>query len=192
MTMQTLVITFSDTIAAMRMNSLFALKLLALLWMIQLINFTLGYRLNILGIFPRHLAGLLGIVCSPFLHASFSHLLFNSIPLFFLASLLLTFGVPIFYEVTAFIGIVGGSLVWLCGRRAFHVGASGIIMGYLGFLLTQAYFSQTSFAIIIGGLTIYYCGSLLLNLLPLEVRTSFESHIFGFLAGVACYYWLIY
>lgn len=190
--MNTLISTFSSTIGLMKAHLPMALAFLALLWTIQLINFMLGYRLNLLGIYPRRIWSLLGIICSPFLHGHASHLFFNSIPLFFLTTLVLTFGVPIFYEVTIFIILMGGSLVWLMGRPGFHVGASGLIMGYLGFLLTQAYFSQSSFGFIIGALCLYYCAGLLLNLLPQEVRTSWEGHVFGFIAGIACYFWLVY
>jgi membrane associated rhomboid family serine protease len=190
MTMQSIIYAFSDTVAAMRANSLYVFSLLALLWGIQLLNFLLGYRLNVLGIYPRHLLGLLGIAFSPFLHGNASHLLFNSIPLFFLASLMLTFGLTTFYEVSGIIMVVSGICVWLVGRKGFHVGASGVIMGYLGFLLAQAYFHQSPFSLVLGGLTLYYCGSLLLNLLPTEVRTSWEAHLFGFLAGILSF-WLI-
>ncbi len=190
--MKTLMITFSDTIAAMQAHLALVLGFLLLLWGIQLINFLLGYRLNILGIYPRHLFGIPGIFCSPFLHANSTHLFFNSIPLFFLASLVLTFGETMFYQISLFIIIAGGALVWLFGRKGIHVGASGLIMGYLGFVLTQAYFTQSPFALVLGALGIYYCGGLLLNLLPQEVRTSWEGHVFGFAAGVASYFWLSY
>ncbi len=189
--MNTFILTFNDTIAAMRLNAALVLSFIALLWGIQVINFLLGYRLNVLGIYPRHLFGLVGIACSPFLHASFTHLLFNSIPLFFLASLVASLGQALFYKVSLYIIVLGGAAVWLCGRKGLHVGASGLIMGYLAFLLTQAYFSQSPFGVIVGLLGLYYCGSLLLNLIPSEVRTSFEGHIFGFAAGIASY-WLVY
>ncbi len=190
--METLIATFLDTIASMKAHLPLTLSFLGLLWGIQLVNFLLGYRLNVLGIYPRHLFGIPGIAFSPFLHGHANHLFFNSIPLFFLVNLILTFGVPVFYEVSAFIIIVGGTLVWLLGRPGFHVGASGLIMGYLGFLLTQAYFSQSAFSLVIGGLCIYYCGSLILNLVPQEVRTSWEGHVFGFGAGILSYFWLVY
>lgn len=190
--MQTLMSTFSSTIAAMQAHLYLVLGILALLWGIQLLNALLGYRLNVLGIYPRHVFGLFGIACSPFLHGNATHLFFNSIPLFFLMSLVLTFGVSVFYEITVFITLLGGALVWLFGRKGFHVGASGLIMGYLGFVLTQAYFTHSPFALILGALGIYYCGGLLLNLLPQEVRTSWEGHVFGFLAGILGYFWLVY
>ena len=189
--MNTLILTFNDTIAAMRLHAMLALSFIALLWGIQVINFLLGYRLNILGIYPRHIFGLFGIACSPFLHASFTHVLFNSIPLFFLASLVASLGKHIFFTVSLYIIAIGGVGVWIFGRKGLHVGASGLIMGYLAFLLTQAYFSHSPFGLVVGLLTLYYCGSLLLNLIPTEVRTSFEGHIFGFAAGIASY-WLIY
>src|SRR5690606_2972312 len=96
------------------------------------------YRLNIFGIYPRKIPGIIGIVFSPFLHGSAQHLFFNSIPLVVLAALILVKGHLYFYEVTIWIAVFSGVLTWLFGRSAFHIGASSVIMGYWGFLLFEA------------------------------------------------------
>ncbi|MCD8499823.1 MAG: rhomboid family intramembrane serine protease [Gammaproteobacteria bacterium] len=82
--------------------------------------------------------GLIGIFTSPFLHGSFTHLLFNCIPLFLLMNLLLLAGLDQFIVISLLIIVISGLCVWLVGRPALHVGASGLIMGYWGYLMINA------------------------------------------------------
>jgi len=158
------------------------------LWIINIVNSLLGYRLNILGIYPRHIFGLIGIPCAPFLHGSFSHLFFNSIPLIVLLDFMLINGTQKFIYVTATIVLLSGTAVWLVGRRALHVGASSVIMGYWGYLLVDAYRHPSILTIILAIVCVYYFGSLLLSLFPREERVSWEGHVFGFLAGLIAVY----
>lgn len=176
----------SRMITLMQANTLLALKIIALLWAVQLLNTLLRYRLNVFGIYPRHPIGLIGIFASPFLHGSFNHLFFNTIPLFLLLILMLAKGFSAFLIITLNIMVMGGFATWLLGRKALHVGASSVIMGYMGYLLAQAYTNRSATALILGILALYYCGSILLSLIPNDEKTSFEGHIFGFAAGVAC------
>jgi membrane associated rhomboid family serine protease len=178
----------TQIITLMQANSLVALKIIALLWVIQFANAAVHYRLNILGIQPRELFGLVGIPCSPFLHGSYNHLFFNSIPLFLLLNLMLAYGWHAFEVFTVNIALFGGLMTWILGRNAIHVGASGVIMGYMGFLLMQAIHQRTAYSVILGILALYYCGSILLSLFPSDVKTSWEGHIFGFAAGLAVGY----
>lgn len=159
------------------------LKCLGLLWLIQIANSSVHYRLNILGIWPRRWIGLPGIFCSPFLHGSAEHLFFNSVPLLFLLTLMQLFGQQVFIIVSLVIMVVSGVAVWLLGRPGIHVGASGLLMGYWGFLLVQVYCQPSVMGIIIAALCLYYLGSLWLNLLPSGKQTSWEGHVFGCVAG---------
>jgi membrane associated rhomboid family serine protease len=172
-------------ILTMKANAVVALEIIGLLWAIQLINMALGYKLNVFGIYPRHPFGLIGIFTSPFLHGHVNHLFFNSIPLFLLLVLMLANGLPFFLNTTLNIMIFSGLAVWLFGRKALHVGASSVIMGYMGYLLMQAYYQPSAVTLILGALALYYCGSILMHLLPSDVKTSWEGHVFGFAAGVA-------
>jgi membrane associated rhomboid family serine protease len=180
-------------IAVMQLNSVTTLKIIGTLWLIQFANAGVGYRFNLLGIHPRELFGLVGIPLSPFLHGNFNHLFFNTIPLFLLLNLMLAYGWHPFVVYTVNIGLFGGLLTWLLGRNAIHVGASGVIMGYMGFLLMQAIHHQTTYTLILGILALYYCGSILLSLLPSDAQTSWEGHVFGFAAGLCVGYgWFIH
>src|SRR5262245_4202100 len=163
---------FNEISSSIQANLTFLLTILGILWGIQVVNALLGYRLNILGIYPRKIISLPGIVFSPFLHGSAQHLFFNSIPLFVLSALLLVGGKQQFFTITLLIIVLCGAAVWLLGRRAFHVGASGLIMGYWGFLLFNAYQERSVMAVMLAFLCLYYFGGLMLNLMPCEERVS--------------------
>jgi membrane associated rhomboid family serine protease len=177
---------------ASQANLPIALACLAVLWVVHLANILTGKRLMIFGIWPRQIAGLPGIVLSPLVHASFEHLFLNSIPLLVLADLLLISGHHAFAMVTISVTVISGILVWLLGRRAIHLGASGLIMGYWSFLLVQAYTQPTIMAVILAVLCLYYLGGLALNLFVFDKGSSWEGHIFGFIGGVLTALWLSY
>lgn len=163
---------------------------LALLWLIQVVNMSVGYRLNLLGIHPRRLIGVPGIFCAPFLHGSVEHLFFNSVPLLFLLTLVQLFGAQLFITVSVFIILVSGLAVWLLARPGIHVGASGLLMGYWGFLLVQVVCQPSVMGVIVALLCLYYLGSLWLNFFPSSRKTSWEGHVFGGLAGgLAAFYY---
>lgn len=165
------------------------LYILGILWAINIVNCSLfRSRLNVLGIYPRNLLGLFGIFFAPIFHHDFSHLLFNSIPLFVLGLALLVQSIDIFIWVTLFVTIVGGFAVWLFGRKAIHIGASGLISGYFGYILVNAYLAPSLITILLALLVLYYFGSILLGILPQEDEISWESHLLGFLAGIASAY----
>jgi membrane associated rhomboid family serine protease len=191
-TFQNLANQFDQAIFAMKGNMPLVLRLIGALYAIHFLNCILGYRLNLLGIYPRKWFGLCGIFFSPFLHGNFNHLFFNSIPLFTLLCFVLLYGINTFLCVSALIMLIGGLGTWLFGRRGIHIGASGLIMGYWGYLLFYAYQQPSAISIALAGICLYYFGGLLFNLFPLEVKSSWEAHFFGFLAGlvaaVACPY----
>lgn len=187
--MKTLAAALELIISSLKHNSIFMLKIIGGLWLLQTFNWVLQYRLNILGIIPRTLIGLRGIVCAPFLHGDFSHLFFNSVPLFVLANLILVQGRTTFYAISLFIIIVGGTTLWLVGKRGIHIGASTLIMGYFGFLLAGAYFKITATTILVAIICLYYFGGLVLALFPSsEKHISWEGHVCGFLAGITAAY----
>ncbi|HQY22205.1 MAG TPA: rhomboid family intramembrane serine protease [Gammaproteobacteria bacterium] len=161
------------------------------LWGFNIVNWVCGSPLNIFGIYPRHLFGLLGIIFSPILHKNFNHLFFNSIPLFALGLAILARGLPIFLEVTSVVVVLGGLGVWLFARCALHIGASGLVSGYFGYILATAYFDPSAMALLLAIVVAYYFGSIFLGIFPQEDKISWESHLFGFLAGVASAFHLI-
>jgi len=157
---------------------------IAALWIFSVINWITGSYFNVLGIYPRHFWGLVGILFSPFLHQNFNHLFFNTIPLFALGLVLLSFGMGLFAWVSLCVILVGGGLVWLFGRRALHIGASGLVSGYFGFIVVAAYFQPSVTTIVAAGVVLYYFGGIFFGIFPKEEKVSWESHLYGFLSGV--------
>ena len=186
----TLADSFDFMVRSFIANLPFVLWCLAALWVIHFINFSLKYRLNAFGILPRKLIGLPGIILSPLLHGHATHLLFNTLPLFILMSLVLMAGKSHFYAVTVYIVLISGAATWLMGRRAIHIGASGLAMGYWGYLLITAVRDPSIMTIALGVLCLYYLGSMVANLFPLDAKSSWEWHVFGFLAGVGVSFFL--
>lgn len=176
------------TVTALQNNLSFILMLIGLLYVIHFINWALNYHLNILGVYPRKLLGIPGILFYPLLHSHFNHLFFNSIPFFILASFVLLKGFPIFFCVSLTIILLSGLGIWIIGRRGFHVGASGLIMGYWSYLLLDAYQQKTIVSIAPAIVCVYYFGGFLLHLFPTEIKSSWEAHLFGFLGGLAAAY----
>jgi membrane associated rhomboid family serine protease len=179
---------FNAIIAAVSAHAVLAFEIVLALWVIQIINVCSHYALNRFGLIPRYGPGLIGIVTSPFLHGNFSHLFLNSIPLFALAALVLIQGVHVFIQVTLVIMFIGGLLVWLFGRRAVHVGASGVIMGYWAYLLVMAVHEISIMTVILAIICIYYFGSMVMNIFPTDKESSWEGHLFGAVAGVIAVY----
>lgn len=160
------------------------LLVIAGLWAFNLFHWLTGKRLNVLGLQPRRVIGLLGIVFAPFLHANANHLFFNCIPLFMLGLFMLGDGTIVFTLATMVIMLGNGLVVWLIGRRGVHIGASGVIAGYFGYVLASAWQAPTFTTIMLGLIALYYFGGILLSVLPTEDSVSWEGHLSGILSGV--------
>jgi membrane associated rhomboid family serine protease len=158
----------------------------ALLWIVQAINASEDYGLDRFGVKPREVDGLWGIVTMPFLHASYSHLVSNTVPLVLIGWVLLLSGLRTWATVTVLVVVVGGALSWLVGpSHSVIVGASGMIFGWLGYLLARAYFSRKLRWIIVAVLVLLFFGTLLFGLLPnINSDVSWQAHVSGFAAGV--------
>ena len=127
-----------------------------------------------------------GIVLAPFLHTGFGHLLLNSLPFVILGGVVLLGGLAVFWKVTAFVTLAGGLGVWLfAGSFSNHIGASGLIFGYLGFILGRGAFQKSVGWMLIACAILAAYGGLLLGVLPLQAGVSWQSHLFGLLAGIA-------
>ena len=132
-------------------------------WLVFLISNLTGQRLLILGIFPRHLYGIPGIFFAPLLHANFNHIFFNSIPLVVLSNFLLIHGLNYFLEVTFYITVLSGFLIWCFGKPGIHIGASAVITGYWALLVSNMYQQGTLTAIILGLISLYYFAGIFLG-----------------------------
>ena len=163
--------------------------LLIILWIVELVNFVLDHNLNGFGLVPRQLSGLPGIALAPLLHGSFTHLISNSGGLLALGGLIAIRGERHFVSTTVAIVILAGGLLWLFGRTAVHVGASGLVFGYFGLLLGRAWFQRTADSLLIAAIVIAVYGGLLWGILPLQHFVSWDGHLAGLVAGLAVARW---
>jgi membrane associated rhomboid family serine protease len=158
----------------------------AILWIIQIVNAADGYDLDRFGVKPREVDGLWGLVTMPFLHASYAHMLSNTIPFVLIGWVLLLSGMRTWATVTAIVVVGGGALTWLIGPgHTVIVGASGMVFGWLGYLLARAYFSRKLKWIVVAVLVLVFFGTLLFGLFPtLNTTVSWQAHVCGFAAGI--------
>jgi membrane associated rhomboid family serine protease len=158
----------------------------ALLWIIQAFNAADNYGWNRFGLKPRETAGLWGVLTQPFLHQSWGHLLSNTIPLVAIGWTLLLSGMRVFLFVTACVVLIGDFATWLVAPSGeLIVGASGLVFGWLGYLLARAVFSRRLKWIAVAILLLVFFGTLLGSLLPtVDSRVSWQSHLCCALVGV--------
>lgn len=158
----------------------------AALWVLQATNWITGYSLNpAFGLIPRHLGGLDGVIAMPLLHGSFAHLMANTPPLLVMGGLLVATTTRALLPVNAIVVGLGGGLVWVFGSSAIHIGASGLLFGWFGFLVTRGFVDRSLItlgaALVVGVLY----GSILWGVLPGQPGVSWEAHLFGAFAGAA-------
>lgn len=157
----------------------------AFMWLIELVDILVFRQaLNIYGILPRQIIGLRGIVFAPFLHGGLGHLIANSLPFLILGWFVMLQETSDFFVVTGITMLVSGLGVWLFGSPGLHIGASGVIFGYLGFLLLRGYFERNIPSILLSLIVGVLYGSTIWGVLPLQQGISWEGHLFGFIGGV--------
>lgn len=161
-------------------------------WVVQLLNAGDNYRLDRFGLRPRELGGLWGVLTMPFLHENYGHLLSNTLPLFAIGWVVLLSGPAIWATVTAIVVIGGGALTWLVAPGGLIVGATGLVFGWLGYLIARAFFSRKLKWIVAAIAVLTFFGSLLFGLFPTpDSDLSWPAHLCGFAAGAAAG-WLLH
>ncbi|PSO91593.1 MAG: rhomboid family intramembrane serine protease [Cyanobacteria bacterium QS_6_48_18] len=157
----------------------------AIFWIVEIVDLIFfGGALARLGIKPHSLTGLRGILFAPFLHGGLAHLIANTIPFITLGWFVMLQRTSDFFIVTAITMLVSGLGIWLFGTPGFHIGASSLIFGYLGFLLLRGYFQRNFASILLSVIVGLFYGGLLLGVLPSQPGISWEGHLFGFIGGV--------
>ncbi len=158
----------------------------AALWIIQAVNWATSYALNdAFGLIPRHVSGLDGVVGMPFLHGSFEHLIANTAPLLLLGALLAATATRALVAMNVVVVGFGGALVWLLGSSAIHIGASGLVFGWFGFLITRGLVDRSPVTLGASVLVGLFYGSIIWGVLPGQPGVSWEAHLFGAIAGTA-------
>ena len=156
---------------------------LVAIWLVSLWSLIDPGAAALLALEPRSVDGLAGVIGMAFVHGSLEHLAVNTLPLAGLAVIIALRGGKQLLLSTIAIVLVGGLLLWCFGRSGMHVGASGLVFGYLGFVFVRGVSERrlSSFLLAVVAGVLY--GGLLRGLLPSAMEVSFEAHIAGFVAG---------
>lgn len=157
--------------------------LVGIIWVVFVLDLFLP--LEKLGLVPRSLSGLVGIATMPFLHGSFGHLLSNTVPLVILLGLMVTSRRQPWSTVILLV-LISGVALWILGRSALHIGASGLIYALMGYLIAagilERRLTSTLIALFVG---ITYGSAIIGGILPGTPGVSWEGHLFGLVAGAA-------
>jgi membrane associated rhomboid family serine protease len=144
-----------------------------------------------LAVVPRTAGGLIGLITAPFIHANFAHLIATLPPVVVRGALILRRGDDEFLRVSLMIAGAQGVLLWLCGRRAAHMGMSGVIFGFFGWLVGLAWFTRQADDLLIAGGVLVFYGGMLAGVAPARNGTSWEGHLFGLIVGIGVA-WMTY
>jgi membrane associated rhomboid family serine protease len=159
--------------------------IVVLMWLVKITEVLFEADFSRFGIYPLKLQGLPGILFSPFIHADFSHLFNNSLPLFFLSIALFYFYSEVALSVFAWTYFLTGLLVWIAGREAWHIGASGVVYGLASFLFFSGIIRRYFRLIALSLLIVFLYGSMVWGLFPgIYKNVSWESHMLGFFSGI--------
>jgi len=174
----------ADVQAEFRNAVLPVMACVALLWLLEFLDRELHLSLQLLGVYPRTLSGLAGILFGPLIHGSWNHLLSNSFALLILGSAL-RYGYPrSANRVLLLVWLLSGIGVWCLGRGSYHFGASGLTHGMMFFIFTSGILRRDQLSIALALIAFFLFGSMVWSIFPQEPDISFESHFFGAASGV--------
>jgi membrane associated rhomboid family serine protease len=157
------------------------------IWVIVLLAILYDLDLSFLGVFPREISGLTGIITAPLIHADAAHAASNSVPMFVSVAIIFYFYREVFWQVIIFIWIMTGVWVWSFAGPGYHVGASGIVYGYISFLFFSGIIRRNVRLMAISLLMVFLYGGLFWGIFPdfyPNRNISWESHLMGGLSGL--------
>lgn len=161
------------------------IAIVALMWVLEVVDVAVDHRLDRYGIEPRDPDGLDGVIAAPFLHVGFGHLMANTIP-FVVMGVVIAFEGPVrLLGVTAIVAVVSGLGTWLVAPvNTVHLGASGVVFGYATYLIARGLFNRRAGEIAIGAGVVALWGGALLGGLEPQRGISWQGHLFGALGGL--------
>lgn len=157
-----------------------------ILWLVTITENAAGVSFHRLGVYPRTLHGLPGILLTPFIHSGFKHLLANSIPLLVMGTGIIYFYRGLSYRVFLIIWIASGVCLWIGGRPSYHIGASGLVYGMAAFLFFSGAIRRDPRLAAISLIIVFLYGGMVWGVFPIWPTISWEGHLFGGVAGLAC------
>jgi membrane associated rhomboid family serine protease len=165
--------------------------IVALMWLLEVINTIDGNGLDGDGIYPRNVGRLWGIFTSPFLHLSFAHLIANTIPFVFMGVIIALEGARRLALMTIIVIVIGGLGTWLVSpSNSVTVGASGVVFGYATYLFARGIFNRSVLELLVGGIVgVVWGGALLSSIVP-HYGISWQDHASGAVGGIVAA-WLL-
>jgi membrane associated rhomboid family serine protease len=155
-----------------------------LMWLVKIAETLFHFSLVTLGIFPRQIFGLPGILFAPVIHANFNHLMSNTLPLLFL-------GTGIFYlhrtssvKIVLLIYFLTDILIWIFARPAYNIGASGLIYGFASFLFFGGMIRRDTRSVALALIVVFLYGGMIIGIFPLDYHISWEAHLLGGIVGL--------
>ncbi len=167
-----------------RISLLITLSFILLLWIIKIFETFTKIDLSFLGVLPREVKGLIGIITAPLIHSDFSHLASNTFTLIVLMMFLFYANTNSSFRVFFTVYIFSNVLVWIFGREAYHIGASGVVYGLVAFLFFVGLFRRDSKSIGLSLVVTFMYGGLVWGVLPTDPKISFEAHLSGAVVGI--------
>jgi membrane associated rhomboid family serine protease len=165
--------------------------IVAVMWIVEIINTVDSNRLDGDGIYGRSFSHLWGILTAPFIHASFAHLIGNTIPFVFLGLIIALRGAARLALVTAIVIVIGGLGTWLISPAGVPtVGASGVVFGYATYLLARGFFDRSLLELFTGVIVGVVWGAVLLASIVPHYGVSWQGHVCGAIAGVLAAWFL--
>jgi membrane associated rhomboid family serine protease len=163
----------------------------AVMWLVEVINTLDSNALDNDGIFARNVGRLWGVLTAPFIHGSFQHLIDNTIPFVFMGLIIALAGAARLAVVTAIVILIGGIGTWLIAPGGVStIGASGVVFGYATYLLARGFFDRSVLELLTGVLVGAFWGGVLLASLVPQGGVSWEGHLSGAVGGVVAAYLL--
>lgn len=183
--------TWADVKGELKLQAFLLFGMFTTFWVVFLMSAATGGALNTLGIHPRSIDTLYGILFSPFLHGNLAHIISNSGPFLVMGGLVMARDTRHFVAVTL-AGILGGGIVaWTIGAPgSVHIGASGVVFAYFGFLLMGGWFQRSVGTILVSLAVAVAWGGLVFGVLPGQPGISWEAHLGGFLGGAMVARWV--
>ncbi len=171
---------------------LFAFLIILVMWLVQWAQFLFDYPFYQLGVKPRSVDGIAGIVLMPFIHAKsdFGHIINNSVPTFFMVSAIFYYYRQIAFKILLISWFSIGVLLWLLviDRNAFHIGMSGMVYAMASFLFTSGTLRKYLPLQAISLFLVFVYGSMIWGIFPTKEHISWEGHLIGFIVGIILAY----
>lgn len=161
----------------------FLVGFILVMWLIKALEMMTNIALYELGVYPRTISGLFGILLGPLLHSDIFHLLSNSIPIAIMGVLLLMVYRKYALDVFIVIYLLSGFILWIIGRDSYHIGASGLVYGLFGFIFLIGFLLKDNNSMLVSTGLFFLYGGVFYGIFPDRPEVSWEAHLSGLFIG---------